>query len=194
MKKIMFVFAFVFLIGIVSATIESLPAQKQWDEVNLIQSCANSTYANITKVLYPNSTFALRGEYEMTALGDDYNYSFTDTGVLGTYLVYGHCDEDGTDTYWAYDFEVTTSGIANTLWLYIIIFVFGTGLIVFGFNIQDNWIIVLGGFIIILLGLYTLFYGIVGLKDTVYSWAIGIIVLMVGGYFSIRGAMESLND
>ena len=30
---------------------------------------------------------------------------FSDTEQLGQYLVYGHCDESGTDTHWVYDFE-----------------------------------------------------------------------------------------
>lgn len=97
-------------LGMVSATVESLPTQKKGDSVNLIQSCAGSTYSNITKILYPNSSFALRGEYSMNKLGFDYNYSFNDTQTLGQYLVYGHCDESGTNTYWVYDFEVTYTG------------------------------------------------------------------------------------
>jgi hypothetical protein len=110
MKYISYALIFIFLISIVSATVESLPVQKKAGTVNLIQSCAGSTYSNITKVLYPNSSFSLRGEYGMTKSGNDYNYSFNDTQTLGRYLVYGHCDQAGTDTYWAYDFTVTYMG------------------------------------------------------------------------------------
>ena len=37
----------------------SLGTFKQGDTINLIQTCTNSTYANITRVLYPDSSFAI---------------------------------------------------------------------------------------------------------------------------------------
>ena len=61
--------------------------------LNLIQGCDNSSYSNITRILYPNSSFALNTETEMTASGDVYNYTFTNTETIGDYLVFGHCDE-----------------------------------------------------------------------------------------------------
>lgn len=79
-------------------------------DVTLIQSCEASTYSNITKITYPNSSLALNGDVAMIAIGDTYSYSFNDTEALGRYLVYGHCDENGQDTVWAYDFEITYTG------------------------------------------------------------------------------------
>ena len=64
------------------------------NDVNLIQGCDNSTYSNITRVTYPNSSFAIDAETPMnvTSGGDNYNYTFSDTSVIGQYIVYGHCD------------------------------------------------------------------------------------------------------
>jgi len=92
------------------------------DDVTLIQSCTASSYSNITKVSYPNSTLALDTETAMVKNGDTYSYVFSNTDPLGRYLVFGHCDEDGADVIWVYDFEVTYSGQKVSLSNSMIIF------------------------------------------------------------------------
>jgi hypothetical protein len=44
----------------------------------------------------------------------------------------------------------------------------------------------------VLFGLYILFFGIVGVKDTVYTWGIGLIILMLGAYFGIKATLEKI--
>jgi len=90
-------------------------------------------------------------------------------------------------------FEVIPSGFNITVGLYIILLILSMGIVILGFYIQDNWVIVLGGFAMIIVGLLTLFYGIAEFKDAVYTWSIGLITLMLGAYFSIRGSVESLS-
>lgn len=89
---------------------QSLGTFETGTDVTLVQSCAGSTYTNITKITYPNSTLALDAETAMAKTGDTYSYVFSSTEPLGRYMVYGHCDEDGTDVVWVYDFEITYSG------------------------------------------------------------------------------------
>ncbi len=91
-------------------------------DVTLIQSCDSSSYSNITKIAYPNSTLAVDTETIMVANGNTYSYIFSDTQPLGRYLVYGHCDEAGTDTVWVYDFEITRTGDQVSLSNIIIVF------------------------------------------------------------------------
>jgi len=193
MKNIWLVLAIgIFLISLTSAEVQSLGTFKQFDNINLVQTCTNSTYSNITSVLYPDSTFALNGEYVMTPTGDGYNYTFTKSTEIGTYIVYGHCNEDNVDTSWAYDFKITASGLTGTLGFYFLVLILSLGIIIIGFYIQDNWIIALGGFGLIFIGLYILFYGIADFKDPVYTYGIGIITLMLGVYFSIRATLEEI--
>jgi len=54
--------------------------------------------------------------------GNTYSYVFSNTEPLGRYLVYGHCDEGGTDTIWVYDFETTYTGQKVSLSNSMIIF------------------------------------------------------------------------
>lgn len=114
--------------------------------INLIQGCDASTYSNISKIIYPNSSFALDAE---TIMGnttiDNYNYSFSDTSLIGQYLVYGHCDEDGTDTEWVYDFWVTTTGdrvnLSNTILVVVFLILAGVFLVLgFSFS-KEHWLL-----------------------------------------------------
>lgn len=118
--------------------------------------------------------------------------NFSDLGPHAFYIWCYYADADlggearGT-------FEVIPSEFNITTQLYLIILILSFGIIVFGFAIQDNWVIVLGGFATIVLGLFTLFYGIAEFRDETYTWAISIITLMLGAYFSVRGSMEALS-
>lgn len=120
---------------IVSLTIFNITAEVQTlgksypqnSTVNLIQSCKNSTYSNITMVLFPDSNFALNGQYSMEDNEDSYNYTFTNTSLIGQYLVYGFCDENGIIQNWQYDFYISRRGTNLTLEesvIYVIFLIF----------------------------------------------------------------------
>jgi len=113
--------------------------------VNLIQGCDNSTYSNITRILYPDSTFALNTEVAMDGSGDNYNYTFSNTDMIGDYLVFGHCDEDGVDTDWVYDFAITHTGdkvsLSNTIIVVVFLLLSGLFLVLsFSFS-KEHWIL-----------------------------------------------------
>jgi len=95
--------------------VQTLGTFKQGESINLIQNCLNSSYSNISRVVYPNGSFAINTQTEMIKDGDDYSYVFSNTNNSGQYLVYGVCDEGGIKVNWVYDFAITDSGsIANT--------------------------------------------------------------------------------
>ena len=104
----------IFLVSGVTA-LQSLGTFQQGEDVNLIQSCDNSTYSNISRITYPNSTFLLDAETIMNSTtNDNYNYTLTNSDTPGPHIVYGHCDEDLVDTQWVYDYEITSTGLALT--------------------------------------------------------------------------------
>ena len=109
-------FLIINLMGLASASTQSLGTFKKGTNVSLMQNCVNSTYANITMVLYPNSSSVLNGQIDMTLVTDnDYRYGFGLTEEIGKYVVYGSCDENGVKTNWVYDFEITSSGYTPTI-------------------------------------------------------------------------------
>ena len=62
-------------VGLVNAQSESLPTQKQLNNVSLVQTCLSSTYANITRIILPDSTFNINTS---PMLLDSWNHIFND--------------------------------------------------------------------------------------------------------------------
>lgn len=195
MKKIFLLTFIILMFGIinVSASSESLGTFRQRECVTILQT-GNCTYANITSIVSPDSTKALGTEIEMTQNGMEFTYDFCNTSQIGEYTVVGFGDLDGTQTNFIYDFEITPTGFTDTYGFYLLILGIAIGILVLGFYIKDPPIVILGSFALTLIGLYVLFYGISGLNDAVYTWAIGIIILMLGGYIGIRSGIELIGE
>ena len=91
-------------------------------------------------------------------------------------------------------FEVTPTGFIGTLGFYLLLLIISLMLIVIGYSVEDEWLIILGAFGFILLGLFILLYGLVEIKDSAYTYGFGIITMMAGAYFAVRGALSKLTD
>lgn len=115
MRKILFsLLLFSLLISSVSAAQNSLGYQKGGTNITLLQTCADCTYNNITKILGPNGPLSII-DVEMVKHGSVFNYTLNDTftvGEYGTYTVNGIGDLGGVATIWAYDVVVTPNGQA----------------------------------------------------------------------------------
>jgi len=87
--------------------------QKETD-VDLIQTCNNCTYCNITSVKYPNGTDIFRSNISMNKDGTYYNYLLgsTNLSVIGTYTYYYDCGNIITSDVvtGGIDFEITITG------------------------------------------------------------------------------------
>jgi hypothetical protein len=113
--------------------------------VQIVQSCANCTYSNLSTVTYPNGTFSLLGEYAMTNNGTIYNYSYCLTSATGSYNFITHFDENGVDKVSDRNsFSITPSGESPTIagavlyvGLLIVLLVFFILILFYGLN-TDN--------------------------------------------------------
>ena len=117
---LMFAFALI-LLPIVSA--DSIGTFKQGSCATLIQTCSNCTFVNITSIAYPNSTFAVNTQTEMTKAGTSYNYTFCNISAIGNYIVSGYGDLDGTNEVWGFNFDVTYFGQSITTSQSIVYFI-----------------------------------------------------------------------
>jgi hypothetical protein len=109
-KLILTLIVSMFLISLISANqIASLGTFKQNECIDLKQSCADCSYINFTRVSYPDGTRAMNNTVA-TKDGSIFNLEFCNTDQLGTYIVEGIGDVEGTDTVFAYDFEITYLG------------------------------------------------------------------------------------
>ena len=98
-----------FLISFISASC-SLPPVKQGDTINLTQVCTDCTYVKLTKIMFPNQTYAFIGDETMTKVGIEFYYQFENTDTIGEYFYTSYGDLSGTDTAQTCSFEVTYSG------------------------------------------------------------------------------------
>jgi len=199
-----FIFSLLFFLSLnlVSAGFEydnsdlptALAIYRQNNCINLYQICSNCTYNNISNVLYPNSNIA-GSQVIMTRIGNAYNYSsFCNTSIIGTYIVNGFGDLDGVNAVWSYTFEITPSGNANNPNFFYFALIFSVGMIILGFSLKNAPITILGSFGLVFVGLYILLYGINGVRDTIYTWGWGIILLGVAGYIAIKSSYEMIED
>ncbi|KKN12728.1 hypothetical protein LCGC14_1013640 [marine sediment metagenome] len=119
MKKLLFILVMsMFLVSLVSAEIQFLPgATKRLDPINLLQTCENCTFMNLTQVIAtsPNSIYVLQpGQFSMTKNDQNYNYTFLNTSLTGTYI-YSTCgDLDGVLECGSVRFIVNNTGVILT--------------------------------------------------------------------------------
>ena len=118
----------ILLTSIVSATIYNIGQGKQGEPIILTQICDDCSYVNLTEVVRrgENSTTLLSGEFAMTKIGNNYNYSFSDTNIIGEY-VYTTCgDLSGIRTCQPVSFQINPTGFSletSESMIYIIVII-----------------------------------------------------------------------
>jgi hypothetical protein len=109
MKKAIIILILLYMVQVSYASIESLGVFQKDSEIELIQTCANCTFVNITTITAPNSTIILT-DTTMIKNGLRYNYTLPGQSNIGTYSVCGVGDLDKVYTVWCFDFKVTQDG------------------------------------------------------------------------------------
>lgn len=195
MKKLLVLLIFgILLLNIASAEVQTLGVFKQRETINLIQTCDNSTYSNVTRVTYPNGNFVINEHTKMTKVGSNYNYSLLTTEQLGQYIVYGECDENGVITTWVYDFDITPSGEGESLiGLFIIIFLVCYGTLALGFLIKNQYIALFGALLVLILGVFTYKNGIDVYKNFMTE-IISFVSIGVGAILSLLIPIEMITE
>ena len=190
MKKILLIgIVFLFLVSFVNAEEQSLGTFKKGECINLIQNCANCTYVNFTKVLYPDSTEAL-GNVESTKVGSIFNYTFCNTSKLGTYIVYGIGDVSGTPTIFAYTFKVNTEGIEEKVYIILIVLIITSYfLIIFGILKQDPIFTMIGSMVLLLTNVYISINGFMEFNNYVVQ-GFALVNMAIGSYVLLKTGIE----
>jgi uncharacterized protein YxeA len=191
MKRILIILLICMIILPVSASVETLKPAKLNQQYTIIQVCQDASYVNLSVSNLNGNVLVNKG---MTLNGTQWEYQFTPTQVGRhdvTFISNGCSDDNGRAASY---FEVTGSGFIDSLGFYFLILILSFGVILLGLYMQDATIVILGSLGLYFIGLYILFNGIDGLKDPTYTWAIGIIVLMLAAYISFKATSEFLTD
>lgn len=116
-KLLIFVMAGVLLLSsllpLCSAEIQTLGTFKQNECVNLIQTCDNCSFVNITSLIYPNSTDDLKN-ITMEKRGTYYNYTFCKNKALGKYIYNTLGDDNGIATVQPVEYYINAIGFEST--------------------------------------------------------------------------------
>jgi hypothetical protein len=97
------------MMTMINAQVETLSSVQKDNCIQLEQSYCNSTFQNISKIVYPNKT-TIYPDLEMQKVGCHFNYTFCNTSSIGWYEVSTTGDVDGEIVTVSYNFEVTYSG------------------------------------------------------------------------------------
>lgn len=127
-----------------------------------------------------------------------YWYTFVNGSYVSEtgYYYYGVDCTDGLGGAISGVFEVTHNGRStNTnISFFIIVFIISMSLLIFGLSIRDPTVTILSSFGLYFISLNILFFGIGTIKDPVYTWGIGLILLGMAFYVSLRSAYELIVD
>lgn len=125
--------------------------------------------------------------------GTSFAYNYCNTWMIGTYTYCTLGDVGGTDTVACNDFEITPTGFQGTLGFYFILLAILGGIVLLGFSIKEAWFVVLGGMGFIMLGIYSINYGIVGFRDMFMTWTIGLFEIGAGAILAVGSAIQKMD-
>jgi len=200
-EVILFLFAFIVLSNFVIAENQEASFVFQHHQRANIEipvyntnfSALSSCTANIT-INRPDGSVLVKNA-GMTCTNGYANYTL----LPNQNLIYGTHYADvkfcsGADCgFTTFTYDVNPSNNSNMVGFMFLIFLFGAGMLVFGFWKSDPWIVVLGSFIFVFIGLYTLKNGIDVYKNEVTD-AISLIFTLAAGYIGVKSALEVVTE
>ena len=124
MKILAFLLAFIFLIAGASAA-GTLPPVKQGDCAQLIETCGNCTFVNITTIRYSNQTLQVFNQPMTQTSPGSYNYSICSTAGLRELIYMTIKDPDGIRESQSVTIPITPTGFEQTTAQSIMYFLIG---------------------------------------------------------------------
>lgn len=94
--KIIIIMVMLVVLPLISG--ENFGTYREGDCVNLVMTCDNCTYVNISRIISPINSTVLLSDVAMTKDDTVYNYTFCNANTSGQYNVYSFGDDDGTVT------------------------------------------------------------------------------------------------
>ncbi len=165
------------------------------NSIDIYQTCNNCTYCNFTQIKYPNKEVFLSN---IEAIQDGTYFSYEILGGNNTELgEYEYCYDCGNaleKETGCLNYLVTPTGFIDTLGFYIVLLLVLGGIVFLGFSIEEAWFVVLGGLGFIMLGIYSINYGVVGFRDMFMTWGLGLFEIAVGAILSIGAGIQKIYD
>ncbi len=188
----------IFLLSSISA-LDADYIGKQYETLNLFETCEVNGFAcdssfvcEITVIDSDHNVLVLNES--MTRNETIYNYTLTNTSLLGEYLAPVYCNNitlsgknpDGKIT-------ITTTGRAPHIKLMIFLLISAFILFVLSIYIQNHAIGFTAGALFLLTGIYLIIYGFGDIRD-VYTQSLAWVIIGLGLFITIVASVEWLEE
>ena len=183
---------FLLMITTVSGQQQYLGTFKTNEPVNLIQTCANCTFVNITSILRPDSVLIV-SDVAMTKDNFRYNYTMAAQTQHGTYQACGIGDLDGVFTVWCYDFDLTSSGEPINMNVFYFFMIILSLLMVWSF-VTDNFILELFVGILFIFMALIMFLGYFTNFSFGINVGLSILFALLGIYLLYSGILAIVDE
>lgn len=191
MKKQIYLIIVIMLFSLTYVSADSFGIFKQNTDINLIFSCQNSTYLNISTIYTdPIGLMILSKETNTSKISNGvYNYTVKASNLTsnGDYSVFYHCDLNGLDTPSASTFTVNKSGFIVSTSDALIMLLGFAGIMILSFSFF------MGGNLFQQLGVKIFLYGLSAIT-TVYGIGYGysVSVVLTGEYSSLMNPIGGI--
>jgi len=186
----------IFLMAILplsSASIGNLGTFKQGECINLLQTCADCTYNNVSSVTQPDGVTGMGLVTAMSKSGLEYTLQFCNTTKSGTYNVNGYGDPGYVVTKWNYNFDITPTGSESNTIFFVTLILIVTGLILLGFVFNNYIFAFFGGLVFLIVGIYSMIYGY-GDVTNLYSRMISVVLIGLGALITMLSSLDLLGS
>lgn len=191
MKNKLLILMIVSLLLVVPLISADFIPHKQNTPLTLTFTSNNATTCSLLDIQYPNGDTI---NYNLTLDKTEQSFSTTlnesNYTLLGDTCHFVSCFDGVKYETGSICREVTPSGFSDTLGFYFVLILVAGAFIFLGFKIQDGWFVVAGGMAFVLIGLYSINFGIAGQRDMFITWGVGLFEIFMGAYLSMRASFE----
>lgn len=167
--------AILVFLPIASAETTDLGTFSQDVPVILPQTCSNCTYINVTRVIYPDSSWEVINKPMSQLVNGNYNYTFTNTTMVGNYIATTCGNPDGVFQCQDYRFHI------GNLAIYVLLTLLIGGYVLLFFSAYFKIPITgfASGSFLVVAGIYMTIYGFGLIKDR-YTLMLGLVTFFIG--------------
>jgi len=200
-KIVLNAFLFLFILSLSTSFILATATYERNTDFDLKRGCFNngtfcspSAECNVT-IVNPTTDIVLSNAV-MTNQGSYHNVTVNGslTSSLGEYEVFMTCVDGGRSGFETFPFDITPTGEkGNLLGFYIILFTLTYGVTVYGFTSKNEYVAIIGGMFLMILGLYTYQHGI-DIYQNLGAESISILTLALGFMATTSAGISLLED
>jgi len=194
-KYLISIVMLVFLVSTISA---SDYLGKQYTSIDIRDNCevdgfpcSSSYLCNITISDPDNNLLVLNSP--MTRNDTVYNYTLTQTSLLGDYSLTIYCD----NTTWGGNeqsiLKVTTTGRTPNMMITILLLLCSLGIFLLALYLNNQAIGFISGLLFLVSGTYIMIYGLGNLAD-LYTRSIALVIIGFGSFVTLISGYEWLSE